>query len=49
MMKICPTCATENSDASQRCSACGVPLEPATVKVVWIYISLDEVMRQIQN
>ena len=23
--------------------------KPAIVKVVWIYISLDEVMRQIQN
>src|SRR6266568_4267252 len=33
MMKTCPACAIENSDASQRCSACGVPLEPATVKV----------------
>ncbi len=32
-MKICPTCATENSDASQRCSACRALLEPATAKV----------------
>src|SRR5213593_2911518 len=31
-MNTCPSCATENADASQRCSACGVSLEPATVK-----------------
>jgi serine/threonine-protein kinase len=37
MMKTCPTCATENPEASQRCSACGVALETekvaATIRV----------------
>ena len=33
-MKTCPACAAENSETSRCCSACGVSLEPATVKVV---------------
>src|SRR5437763_4139387 len=33
-MKTCPTCATENPKASQRCAACGVALEIEKPKVV---------------
>src|SRR5260370_40451657 len=33
MMKACPACGIENSDASQRCSACSAPLESVTAKV----------------
>src|ERR1051326_3870819 len=32
-MKTCPACAMENSEVNQRCSACGVSLEPAAAKV----------------
>jgi serine/threonine-protein kinase len=33
-MKTCPACATENSDSSQRCSACGGSFEPAEAKTI---------------
>jgi len=33
-MKTCPACATENSETSQRCSACGGSLEPTLAATV---------------